>query len=260
MKITKKQLKQIIKEELEVVLTNEEAEEMFGEGIRAQLEEQQLNEDIDTLMQNLTPENLDLLWRAMVKMGTSFAVPMLAALLARLGYEAGATALAKDALARKEKNWLVNFIYNEATGYQDMDGGQDMVGDPPVNEGGKPINEEEADCYKDYKAGGLTREEYEECIRSYQRRSGDYPRRDSGYRSKYKGYRRPRYQYDESNKENDDKFLQDIESTGEWTDYTIAQLKKKKAALMKKKKRTADEVKTVRQLNFAINAKQGDYK
>ena len=29
---------------------------------------------------------------------------------------------------------------------------------------------------------------------------------------------------------------------------------------MKKEKRTADEVTTVRQLNFAINAKQGDYK
>ena len=39
MKITKRQLKQIIKEELEVVLTNEEAEEMFGQDIRAQLEE-----------------------------------------------------------------------------------------------------------------------------------------------------------------------------------------------------------------------------
>ena len=60
--------------------------------------------------------------------------------------------------------------------------------------------------------------------------------------------------------EKDEKFLQDIKSTGEWTDYTIAQLKKKKDALMKKKKRTADEVKTVRQLNFAINSKQGDYK
>ena len=60
--------------------------------------------------------------------------------------------------------------------------------------------------------------------------------------------------------EKDEKFLQDIKSTGEWTDYTIAQLKKKKDALMKKKKRTADEVKPVRQLNFAINAKQGDYK
>ena len=58
----------------------------------------------------------------------------------------------------------------------------------------------------------------------------------------------------------DDKFLQDVESTGEWTDYTITQLQKKKDTLMKKEKRTAAEVKTVRQLNFAINAKQGDYK
>jgi len=63
-----------------------------------------------------------------------------------------------------------------------------------------------------------------------------------------------------SEEEKDDDFLKDVKSTGEWTDYTITQLEKKKAALMKKKKRTADEVKTVRQLNFAINAKQGDYK
>ena len=60
-------------------------------------------------------------------------------------------------------------------------------------------------------------------------------------------------------KKKDDDFLGDVKSTGEWTDYTIGELEKKKAALMKKKKRTADEVKTVRQLNFAINAKQGDY-
>jgi len=59
--------------------------------------------------------------------------------------------------------------------------------------------------------------------------------------------------------EEKEEFLQDIKSTGEWTDYTIGELEKKKATLMKKKKRTADEVKTVRQLNFAINAKQGDY-
>ena len=38
MKITKGKLKQIIKEELEVVLTNEEVEEMFGEEVRAQVE------------------------------------------------------------------------------------------------------------------------------------------------------------------------------------------------------------------------------
>jgi|10_taG_2_1085330.scaffolds.fasta_scaffold152114_2 hypothetical protein len=39
MKITKKQLKRIIKEELEVTLTNEEAGEMFGEDIQSQLNE-----------------------------------------------------------------------------------------------------------------------------------------------------------------------------------------------------------------------------
>lgn len=60
--------------------------------------------------------------------------------------------------------------------------------------------------------------------------------------------------------EEDDKFLQKIKSTGEWTDYTIAQLKKKKAALMKKDKRTAAEQKKVKQIQFAINAKEGDYK
>ena len=39
MKITKTQLKQIIKEELAVILTNEEAGELFGEAIEAELEE-----------------------------------------------------------------------------------------------------------------------------------------------------------------------------------------------------------------------------
>ena len=39
MKLTKSQLRQIIKEELEVVLTNEEAGEMFGEEVQKELEE-----------------------------------------------------------------------------------------------------------------------------------------------------------------------------------------------------------------------------
>ena len=60
--------------------------------------------------------------------------------------------------------------------------------------------------------------------------------------------------------EEKEEFLQDIKSTGEWTDYTIAQLKKKKAALMKKKSRTKPEQKKVSQIDFAINAKEGDYK
>ena len=39
MKLTKSTLKQIIKEELQVILTNEEVEEMFGEEVRVQVEE-----------------------------------------------------------------------------------------------------------------------------------------------------------------------------------------------------------------------------
>ena len=46
MKVTKAKLKQIIKEELEVVLTNEEVEEMFGEEVRAQVEAME-KEEID---------------------------------------------------------------------------------------------------------------------------------------------------------------------------------------------------------------------
>ena len=46
MKITKARLKQIIKEELQVVLTNEEVEEMFGEEVRAQVEAME-KEEID---------------------------------------------------------------------------------------------------------------------------------------------------------------------------------------------------------------------
>ena len=45
MKITKAELKKIIKEELEVVLTNEEVEEMFGEDVRAQVEESEQARD-----------------------------------------------------------------------------------------------------------------------------------------------------------------------------------------------------------------------
>jgi len=118
MKITKARLKQIIKEELEVTLTNEEAGEMFGEAVGTQLEEQELNEDMDTLMQNLTPENISLMVQALLQIGYTFAAPMLAALLARLGYEAGATAMAQDALKRKDKNWLMNFFEDELTGYE----------------------------------------------------------------------------------------------------------------------------------------------
>ena len=46
MKITKAKLKEIIKEELQVVLTNEEVEEMFGEEVRAQVEAMESEEII----------------------------------------------------------------------------------------------------------------------------------------------------------------------------------------------------------------------
>ena len=39
MKLTKQRLKEIIKEELEVVLTDDEALEFFGEELQSQLEE-----------------------------------------------------------------------------------------------------------------------------------------------------------------------------------------------------------------------------
>ena len=45
MKIAKNRLKQIIKEELQVILTNEEVEEMFGEEVRTQVEA--MEEEID---------------------------------------------------------------------------------------------------------------------------------------------------------------------------------------------------------------------
>ena len=45
MKITRAKLKQIIKEELQVVLTNEEVEEMFGEDVRAKVEESEQDRD-----------------------------------------------------------------------------------------------------------------------------------------------------------------------------------------------------------------------
>ena len=45
MKITKQQLKQIIKEELEVILTNEEAGELFGEELEEILNEKDLNKN-----------------------------------------------------------------------------------------------------------------------------------------------------------------------------------------------------------------------
>ena len=123
MKTTKQQLRQIIKEELEVILTNEEAGELFGEGVEADLEEQELNEDLTTIMQNLTPENLELIVRSIIQVGTTFGVPMLIAALGKLGIEAAQAARmagkAAPMIGDKDSGRLVDFLYNEITGYKD---------------------------------------------------------------------------------------------------------------------------------------------
>ena len=115
MKITKNRLKQIIKEELEVTLTNEEATEMFGESVGTQLEEP-LAEGLEALAADLDPQKIAMMVEALLQIGYNFAAPMLAAFLARSGYEAGATAW-QGPLKRKDKNWLMNFIENEIRGY-----------------------------------------------------------------------------------------------------------------------------------------------
>ncbi len=134
MKITKTQLKQIIKEELEVTLTNEEAGEMFGEEVQAQLEEQDLNEGvmdhinaaIQSLQQNMTLENTQLLVDASLAMGKTFLVPLLAIALGKIGIEAlQAARTAKNAekyINMGEGDRLVDFLYNELTGYKDFRG------------------------------------------------------------------------------------------------------------------------------------------
>ena len=105
MKTTKSQLRQIIKEELEVILTNEEAGELFGEGVEAQLEEQEVNEDMSALMANVTPDNLMIVANALLKIGVETGLPLLIMILGRLGYEALASRLSSDPMAsRKDKN------------------------------------------------------------------------------------------------------------------------------------------------------------
>jgi len=88
MKITKKQLKQIIKEELEVVLTNEEAAEMFGESV-----EEQLNEDDPAMLASMldpeTIEALKVLSKASMKMGKEILAPVGIAMLGLAGARKG---------------------------------------------------------------------------------------------------------------------------------------------------------------------------
>jgi hypothetical protein len=94
MKITKSQLKQLIKEELEVILTNEEAGEMFGEEVQAQLEEQDLNEMDDpamlaSMLDPQTIEALKVIAAASAKVGKELLAPTALAALAGMGIRRG---------------------------------------------------------------------------------------------------------------------------------------------------------------------------
>ena len=93
MKTTTSQLSQIIKEELEVILTNEEAGELFGEGVEAQLEEQELNEDdpamIASMLDPETIEALKLIAQVGVKIGKETLTPVALGLLGLAGVRRG---------------------------------------------------------------------------------------------------------------------------------------------------------------------------
>ena len=64
MKITKERLREIIKEEIEVTLTNEEAAEMFGDEVL---------EGIDEGLENLTPQNLQMAFEMVMQVAKNLA-------------------------------------------------------------------------------------------------------------------------------------------------------------------------------------------
>ena len=64
MKITTERLKEIIKEEIEVTLTNEEAAEMFGDEIL---------EELDEGIENITPDNVQMAVEALMQVAKTFS-------------------------------------------------------------------------------------------------------------------------------------------------------------------------------------------
>jgi len=80
MKITTERLKEIIKEEIEVTLTNEEAAEMFGD---------EVVEGLDEDVSNITPDNLQRAVEALMQVAETFSpaviVPALYTMLKQLG-------------------------------------------------------------------------------------------------------------------------------------------------------------------------------
>lgn len=78
----------------------------------------ELDESIEALGTDLDPEQIRIMVEALIQIGYNFGAPMLLAFMGRLGYEGAATAMAKDALKRQDKNFLVNFLEDEITGYK----------------------------------------------------------------------------------------------------------------------------------------------
>ena len=72
MKITTDRLKEIIKEEIEVTLTNEEAAEMFGDEVL---------EGLDEDLSNLTPDNLQMAAEAFIQVAKTFSPAVVVAKL-----------------------------------------------------------------------------------------------------------------------------------------------------------------------------------
>ena len=72
MKITTERLKEIIKEEIEVTLTNEEAAEMFGDEVL---------EELDEGIENVTPENLQMAAEAFIQVAKTFSPAVVVATL-----------------------------------------------------------------------------------------------------------------------------------------------------------------------------------
>jgi hypothetical protein len=83
MKITTERLKEIIKEEIEVTLTNEEAAEMFGDEVV-----EGLDEGIPGI-ENITPDNVQMAVEALMQVAETFSpaviVPALYTMLKQLG-------------------------------------------------------------------------------------------------------------------------------------------------------------------------------
>jgi len=115
MKITQERLKQVIKEELEVILTNEEAGEMFGEEVHAQLEGPELNEVAEFADASFI-DALQLVLQTAIQMGKTFGPALLVGFLAQMGYDAFTVATAKDVLSKsQDTETLIDIIKKEIT-------------------------------------------------------------------------------------------------------------------------------------------------